>query len=140
MDNKTFKQRLQATKTTRRARFAVVTVLFLLFLVWLGNFWWLLLYPLLFDIYLTHYIKWDWWKSSKNPVLRTVMSWVDAIVYALVLVYIIFTFIGQNYKIPSSSLEKTLLVGDYLWVNKMCYGRVCLSPRYIFRCARTHSL
>ena len=138
MDNKTFKQRLQATKTTRRARFAVVTVLFLLFLIWLGNFWWLLLYPLLFDIYLTHYIKWDWWKSSKNPVLRTVMSWVDAIVYALVLVYIIFTFIGQNYKIPSSSLEKTLLVGDYLWVNKMCYGpRVPITPIHFPLCQNT---
>ncbi len=138
MDNKTFKQRLQATKTTRRVRFAVVTVLFLLFLIWLGNFWWLLLYPLLFDIYLTHYIKWDWWKSSKNPVLRTVMSWVDAIVYALVLVYIIFTFIGQNYKIPSSSLEKTLLVGDYLWVNKMCYGpRVPITPIHFPLCQNT---
>ncbi|MDE6117102.1 MAG: signal peptidase I, partial [Duncaniella sp.] len=51
-----------------------------------------------------------------------VMSWVDAIVYALVLVYFVFTFIGQNYQIPSSSLEKSLLVGDYLWVNKMAYG------------------
>ncbi len=50
------------------------------------------------------------------------MSWVDAIVYALVLVYFVFTFVGQNYQIPSSSLEKSLLVGDYLWVNKMAYG------------------
>ena len=50
------------------------------------------------------------------------MSWVDAIVYALVLVYFVFAFVGQNYRIPSSSLEKTLLTGDYLWVNKMVYG------------------
>ena len=50
------------------------------------------------------------------------MSWVDAIVYALLVVYFVFTFIGQNYQIPSSSLEKSLLVGDYLWVNKMAYG------------------
>lgn len=58
-----------------------------------------------------------------------VMSWVDAIVYALILVYFVFTFIGQNYQIPSSSLEKTLLTGDYLWVNKMSYGpRVPMTP------------
>lgn len=57
------------------------------------------------------------------------MSWVDAIVYALILVYFVFNFIGQNYQIPSSSLEKTLLTGDYLWVNKMAYGpRVPMTP------------
>ena len=57
------------------------------------------------------------------------MSWVDAIVYALILVYFVFNFIGQNYQIPSSSLEKTLLTGDYLWVNKMVYGpRVPMTP------------
>lgn len=57
------------------------------------------------------------------------MSWVDAIVYALILVYFVFTFIGQNYQIPSSSLEKSLLVGDYLWVNKVAYGpRVPMTP------------
>ena len=58
-----------------------------------------------------------------------VMGWVDAIIYALILVYIIFAFIGQNYMIPSSSLEKSLLVGDYLWVNKALYGpRVPQTP------------
>jgi signal peptidase I len=57
------------------------------------------------------------------------MSWVDAIVYALILVYFVFNFFGQNYQIPSSSLEKTLLTGDYLWVNKMVYGpRVPITP------------
>lgn len=84
-----------------------------------------MVYPVLVDIYLTRYVRWDWWRTSKSSVVRTVMSWIDAIVYALVLVYIIFTFIGQNYKIPSSSLEKTLLVGDYLWVNKMCLRAAC---------------
>ena len=57
------------------------------------------------------------------------MSWVDAIVYALVLVYFLFLFIGQNYQIPSSSLEKSLLTGDFLWVNKVTYGpRVPQTP------------
>ncbi len=57
------------------------------------------------------------------------MSWVDAIVYAIVVVYFVFAFVGQNYQIPSSSLEKSLLVGDYLWVNKMAYGpRVPMTP------------
>ena len=41
----------------------------------------------------------DMVEKTKGPV-KTVMGWVDAIVYALVLVYIIFAFIGQNYKDP----------------------------------------
>lgn len=50
------------------------------------------------------------------------MEWVDAILYALVAVYLINTFFFQNYKIPSSSLEKSLLVGDYLFVSKLSFG------------------
>ena len=116
----TLAERLKAVKKTRWIRFGIVSVIFFLFVVWLNNYWVLLIYPLLFDIYLTLYIPWNWWKSSENKVVRTVMSWVDAILYALVLVYLIFTFIGQNYKIPSSSLEKKLLVVEYYWLNKIC--------------------
>ena len=50
------------------------------------------------------------------------MSWVDAIVFALVAVYFVNIYVFQNYQIPSSSLEKSLLVGDYLYVSKLSYG------------------
>jgi signal peptidase I, bacterial type len=50
------------------------------------------------------------------------MSWVDALVFALVAVYFINQFFFQNYVIPSSSLEKSLLTGDYLFVSKVSYG------------------
>lgn len=124
-----FAGRCHDTKKTRWIRFALVTALYIAWVIWLGNYWFLLALPLLFDIYITGYIPFTWWKKSKNAVVRTVMSWVDAIVYALILVYFIFAFIGQNYQIPSSSLEKTLLIGDYLWVNKMVYGpRVPMTP------------
>lgn len=61
-------------------------------------------------------------EKSKNPTVRNVMSWVDAIVFALVAVYFVNIYIFQNYQIPSSSLEKSLLVGDFLYVSKMSYG------------------
>lgn len=96
--------------------------IYILFIIWVGNYWWLLLLPVIFDAFVTHYIPWTWWKSSKNPVVLTVMGWVDAIVFALVAVYFINTFLFQNYQIPSSSLEKTLLVGDFLFVSKASYG------------------
>ncbi len=123
-----FRSRLAGVKTTRWVRFAIVTVLFFLWVIWMGNPWLGLIWLLLLDIYITAYIPWTWWKRTKGPV-RTLLSWLDAIIYALVLVYMIFAFVGQNYKIPSSSLEKSLLVGDYLWVNKTLYGpRVPQTP------------
>lgn len=60
------------------------------------------------------------------------MEWVDAILYALVAVYLINTFFFQNYKIPSSSLEKTLLVGDYLFVSKLSFGPRVPEHSFIF--------
>jgi len=124
-----FKRRVRDNKRTRWARFACVSVIFFAWVAWMGNWWLAPLWLLLFDIYITGYIPFTWWKRSASPVTRAVMSWVDAIVYALVLVYFVFAFVGQNYSIPSSSLEKTLLTGDYLFVNKMVYGpRVPMTP------------
>ena len=129
MKENDFKRRLKEAKTTRWVRFGLVSVIYFAWVAWMQNAWLALVWFLLFDIYITGYIPLTWWKKSKNKSVRTVMGWVDAIVYALVLVYFIFAFIGQNYKIPSSSLEKSLLVGDYLWVNKMVYGpRVPQTP------------
>ena len=126
---RTFKERVAATRRTRWWRFGIVALIYLLWVVWMNNYWFLLGLPLLFDIYITGYIPFTWWKKSKSAATRSIMSWVDAIVYALILVYFVFAFVGQNYQIPSSSLEKTLLTGDYLWVNKMVYGpRVPITP------------
>lgn len=124
-----FRRRVAENSKSRWIRFALVSVIFFLWVAWLGSWWVSIFWFLLFDIYITGYIPFTWWKKSKNAMVRNVMSWVDAIVYALILVYFVFTFIGQNYQIPSSSLEKSLLVGDYLWVNKMVYGpRVPMTP------------
>lgn len=126
--NKNFKERISEVKTTRWIRFGIVSLVFFLWVIWMGNPWLLFLWLILVDIYITGYIPWTWWKNTKGAT-RVVMGWVDAIIYALILVYFIFAFIGQNYMIPSSSLEKSLLVGDYLWVNKALYGpRVPQTP------------
>jgi len=51
-----------------------------------------------------------------------VREWVDAIVFAVVAATIIRTFLLEAYTIPTSSMEKSLLVGDYLFVSKIAYG------------------
>lgn len=78
--------------------------------------------PFIFDVYISKIIPWGFWKKTKNKAVRSVMSWVDAIVFALVAVYFVNIYLFQNYQIPSSSLEKSLLVGDYLYVSKISYG------------------
>ena len=87
------RQRLMRVKRTRWIRFAIVAALFIAWVIWLGSWWVILFLPLLADIYLTGYIPWTWWKRCKNPVVRYVMGWVDAIIYALVLVYFIFIYV-----------------------------------------------
>ncbi len=121
-------ERLRHIKTTRWIRFGIVSAIFFLWVILMGNPWLLFLWLILLDIYITNFIPWGWWKKKKGAT-RTVMAWVDAIVYALVLIYFVFAFVGQQYEIPSSSLEKSLLVGDRLWVNKTIYGaRVPQTP------------
>ena len=102
-------------------KFIIVLVLYLLFLFWVKSWLGLIVVPFIFDVYITKKIKWQWWKDSEKPI-RVLMSWVDAIIFALVAVYFINLFFFQNYVIPSSSLEKSLLRGDYLFVSKLSYG------------------
>ena len=113
-------------------RFGVVLALYLLFIIWLKSWLGIVVIPFIFDAYITKKIPWTWWKKSKNKTVLTVMGWVGAIVFALVAVYFVNLYFFQNYVIPSSSLEKSLLVGDYLFVSKMSYGaRVPQTPLHM---------
>jgi signal peptidase I len=58
-------------------------------------------------------------KHYKKPGWR---EWVDAAVFAVVAATLIRTFIFEAYTIPSGSMEKTLLVNDFLFVSKFSYG------------------
>ncbi len=58
-----------------------------------------------------------------------IREWVDAIIFAVVAATIIRIFFIEAYTIPTSSMEKSLLVGDYLFVSKLSYGpRVPITP------------
>ncbi|MBR6936153.1 MAG: S26 family signal peptidase [Prevotella sp.] len=115
------KQKAKLNMKVQWTKFIVVLALYLLFLYWVKSWWGLLVVPFIYDVYITKKIRWQWWKDAETPV-RVVMSWVDALVFALVAVYFINLFFFQNYVIPSSSLEKSLLTGDYLFVSKVSYG------------------
>ena len=115
------KEKAKLNPKRQWAKFIIVTLLFLAFLFWVKSWWGIIVVPFIYDAYISKKIKWQWWKDAEAPV-RFAMSWIDAIVFALVAVYFINLFFFQNYVIPSSSLEKSLLTGDYLFVSKVSYG------------------
>jgi signal peptidase I len=118
----TVREHIAHVKKSKWIKFSIFSFLYLAFVVWDNNYWLLFGEIVIFDIYISNFIRWNAWKKSKNKFLHVIADWADAILFALIAVYFINIFIFQNYKIPSSSLEKTLLVGDYLFVSKLSYG------------------
>ncbi len=58
-----------------------------------------------------------------------VKEWGDSLMFALVAASIIRTYVFEPFQIPTGSMEKTLLVGDFLFVNKLAYGpKVPVTP------------
>ncbi len=108
---------------SRWIKFGIVLIIYILWVVWVGNYWLMPGVFIVLDIYITRKVPWSFWKKTKDGSKpKAWIEWLDAIVFALVAVYFINLFLFQNYKIPTSSLEKTLLVGDHLFVSKVSYG------------------
>ncbi len=67
--------------------------------------------------------------GQPEPKKSAVREWTDSILFALVAATIIRGFVLELYTIPTSSMEKTLLIGDFLFVSKFHYGaRVPMTP------------
>ena len=105
-------------------KFALYGSLYLLWVIWLGNYWWLLGLPVIFDLYVTKKVKWAFWrrKEKKGNFTDTLLDWLDAGIFAVVAAMVIKIFWFEAFTIPSPSMEKTLLTGDYLFVSKLAYG------------------
>jgi signal peptidase I len=109
-------------------KFLLVTVIYVLwFVVWSRNWWMLLGVPVIYDIYISKYMYRLFWKKhterkKRSKLYKEVSSWVEAILFAIVAASLIHIYVFQLYQIPTSSMEKTLLVGDRLYVNKISYG------------------
>jgi len=105
-------------------KFITVGTLYSLWVIWLGNYWWFFGLPVIFDIYITEKVHWAFWKKKNPPGGKQtkVVEWVDAIIFAVIAASFIRMFFIEAYTIPTSSMEKSLLVGDYLFVSKTAYG------------------
>lgn len=71
----------------------------------------------------------SWVKLVQKPDLKTNFEWSDAIWFATIAATVIRTYFIEAYTIPTSSMEKSLLVGDFLFVSKVNYGtRLPMTP------------
>ena len=106
------------------ARFGFWAVLYILWVIWLGNYWWLFGLIPIFDGHITKKVKWLFWKKEykEGEKRNALLDWLDAIIFAVVVVTFINTFFFQAFKIPSSSMESSLYTGDHLFVSKLAYG------------------
>lgn len=108
----------------RWTRFIFWSVLYLAWVIWLGNYWFLLGLAVIFDLNVSKKVKWIFWKKKykEGEKHNVFLDWLDAIIYAVVVVTFINIFFFQAFKIPSSSMESSLMTGDYLFVSKLAYG------------------
>jgi signal peptidase I len=102
-------------------KFAIAAILYILVVIWIGNYLLLLGLAIIFDLYVTEKVNWTFWKrrDGKNS---SFIEWLDALIFAVIAVTLINIFFFQNYRIPTPSMEKSLLVGDHLFVSKIAYG------------------
>ena len=112
-------------------KFIFWALLYVAWVIWLGNFWWLFGLIVIFDIYITRKVRWNFWKKryKEGEKHSAWNEWLDAIIFAVIFVTFINIFFFQAFKIPSSSMERTLYTGDHLFVSKLAYGpRVPQTP------------
>lgn len=115
-------EKIKAILKNRYFLFAFSTSIFLLWVIWIGNYWLLLGLPIFVDYHITQKVNWTPWKKRGETKRSALIEWVDAIVFAVIAATLIRMFFIEAYTIPTSSMEKSLLVGDYLFVSKVSYG------------------
>jgi signal peptidase I len=117
-------QKIRAIWTGKWFRFGLVAMCYTLWVIWLGNYWWLFGVPVIFDLYITKKVKWAFWKKDYKPGEKRnkFLDWVDAIIFALVAAAFLRMYFLEAYMIPTSSMERSLMTGDYLFVSKVAYG------------------
>ena len=127
------KIRVLLGKSFKVVMFIIATIIWSVF-VYTINGEWLYFAPLIAgDILFWETISWQFWRKKKKETKKKkkneIRSWFDAIIFAVIAATILRTFLIEAYTIPTSSMEKSMLIGDFLFVSKLAYGpRVPMTP------------
>ena len=124
---------INSWKTSKKRKFFWTFTFIWTIFVYLINGEWLYFIPFIIgDIFFWKTINYTFWKERKKENKKTsswLGSWGDAILFAVIAATILRTFFIEAYTIPTPSMEKSLMVGDYLFVDKTSYGpRVPMTP------------
>ena len=103
-------------------KFGFAALIYTLWVIWIGNYFLLIGLAIVFDYYISQKVNWTFWKKRGEKTKSAMVEWIDAIIFAVIAATLIRMFFIEAYTIPTSSMEKSLLVGDYLFVSKVSYG------------------
>jgi signal peptidase I len=102
--------------------FALSVLLWSAVMVW-TQLWYLLIFNLLFlDLFITHKVDWTLRKYGLPRVVQSILEWIAVLATAIICSFTIKVLLVEAYKIPTPSMEETLLAGDYIFVSKLAYG------------------
>ena len=116
----------------KRKFFWSFSIIWVITIFLIGGEWLYFIPFILGDIIFWKTINYRFWKKrkvNKEKPKSQFRSWADAILFAVIAATLLRTFFIEAYTIPTPSMEKSLMVGDYLFVSKTSYGpRVPITP------------
>ena len=119
-------------KFYKLAFFIVFIIIWILFVYAIDGEWLYFIPLFVGDHLFWHTFNYTFWKKRKKRKKEKkseLRSWFEAILFAVIAATILRTFLIEAYTIPTSSMEKSLLIGDFLFVSKVSYGpRVPITP------------
>ena len=119
-------------KSLKLTLFIFFTIIWSLFVYLIKGEWLYFVPIILADVLFFETISWQFWKKKekkKKQKKSEFKSWIDAILFAVIAATLLRTFLIEAYTIPTPSMEKSMLVGDFLFVSKVAYGpRVPMTP------------
>lgn len=109
----------------------LTSLIYTIWVAWIGMYWLLPGLLVLADIFLTKIVNWRFWRKRlpKGQKHKWQVELIDSAIIAIFIALSLRMFFIEAYSIPTSSMEKTLLVGDYIFVSKYRYGpRMPMTP------------
>ena len=103
--------------------FFFVCLAYIFFVKLTGVNWFYFGLLIIADSFYWNYVNWTFWNKRKKKEKKSPFKeWINAILFAVIGATLIHTFIIQPFTIPTSSMEKSMLIGDFLLVSKLNYG------------------